>query len=148
MYDARARNLVNSTAGGLNKIKNTIQVGTDISNFMNTKDNNIQVSNVCFQDSLDNAERALVNFEASTNINGQEKKMVIPSTLDGNTEYNIAEGIANTIFPGFFDFNKNLEQVKVLFSNLDGERDEIEKLMGKTNELMEKSTVEVRRSVI
>ena len=47
--------------------------------------------------------------------------MVIPSTLDGNTEYNIAEGIANTIFPGFFDFNKNLEQVKVLFSNLDGE---------------------------
>ena len=145
MYDSRARNLVNSTASGLNKIKNTIQVGSDIANFMTAKDNNIGINNVCFQDSLDNAERSLVNFEATTNINGVEKKMVIPSTLDGNTEYNIAEGIANTIFPGFFDFNKNLEQVKVLFSNLDGERDEIEKLMGKTNEMLEKSNVEVRR---
>ena len=59
MYDSRARNLVNSTASGLNKIKNTIQVGSDIANFMTSKENNIGINNVCFQDSLDNAERSL-----------------------------------------------------------------------------------------
>jgi len=49
----------------------------------------------------------------------------ILSALDGNLEANLAEGIANQVYPGYFDFNKKLEQVKLLLSNLDGQKNAI-----------------------
>jgi len=123
----RGRTLVDSTLNGLEKVNKEIKVGVDISKFLNknNSDNNVQVTEACFQDSLENAERSLVKFNVDTNIDGQKRSFIVESALDGNLEANLAEGIANQVYPGYFDFNKKLEQVKLLLSNLDGQKNAI-----------------------
>ena len=130
----RGRTLVDSTLDGLEKVNQEIKVGIDISKFLNDgkPEDKIQVLKVCFQDTLDNAERSQVSFTIQLEIRDEPKELKIGAALDGNLETNIAEGIADKLYPGFFEFSKKLEQVKVLLSNLDGEKDEIQKAIEKT----------------
>ena len=125
----RGRTLVDSTLNGLEKVNKEIKVGVDISKFLNKKesDNAITVSGACFEDTLENAERSLVKFDVDTNVEGKRRTFTVESALDGNLETNLADGIANQIYPGYYDFNKKLEQVKLLLSNLDGQKSAIAK---------------------
>ena len=123
----RGRTLVDSTLNGLEKVNNQIKVGVDISKFLNGKnvEKGLNISNVCFRDSLENAERALVKFLISADVNHQKRDITVDAALDGNLESNLAEGIANQMYPGYFEFSKKLEQVKLLLSNLDGQKGDI-----------------------
>ena len=120
----RGRALVDSTLNGLEKVNKEIKVGVDISKFLNKKnsENDIKINEACFHDSLENAERSLVKFTVDANVDGKSRVYNVESALDGNLEPNLAEGLANHIYPGYFDFNKKLEQVKLLLSNLDGQK--------------------------
>ncbi|XP_002169063.3 uncharacterized protein LOC100203318 [Hydra vulgaris] len=132
----RARNLVDSTLNGLEKVNKEIRVGVDISKFLNDAqvEKSIDVTGICFKDSLDNAERSLIKLLVNGTFHGEPKVFSVKAALDGNLDQNIAEGIADNLYPGFFEFSKNLEQVKMLLSNLDGERQDITKEIDKTTD--------------
>lgn len=132
----RARKLVDSTLDGLERVNKEIKVGVDISKFLNEgkPDEAIVIRQACFKDSLNNAERSLVKFDVDLNLTNETKKFTVAAALDGNLEKSIAEGIANQLYPGYFEFSKKLEQVKVLLSSLDGEKAEIEKEIDKTSD--------------
>lgn len=123
----RGRSLVDSTLNGLEKVNNEIKVGVDISKFLNDKnsENSVHINNVCFRDSLENVERSLVKFFVDANVDNQKRTINVDAALDGNLESNLAEGIANQMYPGYFEFSKKLEQVKLLLSNLDGQKGDI-----------------------
>ena len=132
----RARNLVDSTLNGLEKVNKEIRVGVDISKFLNDAqvEKSIDVTGICFKDSLDNAERSLIKLLVNGTFHGEPRVFAVKAALDGNLDQNIAEGIADNLYPGFFEFSKNLEQVKMLLSNLDGERQDITKEIDKTTD--------------
>eukprot|EP00111_Clytia_hemisphaerica_P008017 TCONS_00023302-protein len=123
----RGRTLVDSTLNGLEKVNKEIKVGVDISKFLNKKDsdNAIKIDGACFQDSLENAERSLVKFMVESDVDGKRRTFDVEAALDGNLETNLADAIANQVYPGYYDFNKKLEQVKLLLSNLDGQKNAI-----------------------
>lgn len=123
----RGRSLVDSTLNGLEKVNSEIKVGVDISRFLNDKnaEQSIKIKDACFRDSLENAERSLVKFSVDANIGNKTKPINVEAALDGNLESNLAEGIANQLYPGYFEFSKKLEQVKLLLSNLDGQKGDI-----------------------
>lgn len=132
----RARTLVDSTLDDLEKVNQEIKVGIDISKFLNDgqPEDKTEILKICFEDTLDNAERSLVNFVVKLAMENKEKDLKINAALDGNLQINIAEGIADKLYPGFFEFSKKLEQVKLLMSNLDGEKEEIQRQIEKTEE--------------
>lgn len=123
----RGRSLVDSTLNGLEKVNSEIKVGVDISKFLNDKnaENSVKINNVCFKDSLENVERSLVNFFVDADVGMAKRTINVEAALDGNLESNLAEGIANQMYPGYFEFSKKLEQVKLLLSNLDGQKGDI-----------------------
>lgn len=145
----RGRTLVDSTLNGLEKVNKEIKVGVDISKFLNKKDSDeaVAVSGACFEDSLENAERSLVKFDVDTDVDGKRRTFSVESALDGNLETNLADGIANQIYPGYYDFNKKLEQVKLLLSNLDGQKNAIAKDIEEVASGKSESSSQLRRYV-
>ena len=76
-----------------------------------------------------------------------ERLIILESALDGNLETNLADGIANQIYPGYYDFNKKLEQVKLLLSNLDGQKNAIAKDIEEVASGKSESSSQLRRYV-
>ena len=138
----RARNLVDSTLEGLEQVNNEIKVGIDISKFLSKRDSigAISVSKVCFSDTLENAAKSNVKFTVDLSANGKSQSINVKAALDNDVINNLADALSDKLYPGFSDFSKKIDSVKLLFSNLDEEKAAITKALSSPEPVDEKES--------